>query len=1713
MNPLRIARALRDDYLTLLRTTFRPRQEALREGFYREIERDGFLTRETFVSLAQPYQHGGTMDWLLTETRQRFGVIADRPFLHQAQAARRIMDGQPAVVATGTGSGKTEAFLLPIVDHCLRTREQPGLKAILIYPMNALATDQRRRVRTLLAGSGVSFGRYTGETQLRGQRPADAPEEERVTRGEFRLRPPSILLTNYQMLEYMLLRGDGRDIFRGNHVRFIVLDEVHTYHGALGTDVACLIRRLRASLTNSGDGNQTPLFIGTSATLQSEIEGEDPREGVARFFTRLTDQDTPAEAVITESLEPPAMPQGLQLPVPPAITDEEFDSFDPADRASVLTLARKLAGVAVDDERSLEQLWEAMRLPYLLMRWLERPQSVTDITKRLAAEPGREGVPQDELRREVEAALLVGPCLSDNHPLRLRPRVHRFLRGLARFWRCTNPDCGRLMNENVWTCGECSSRTLPLAICRTCGWDFFMGQQIEGRIHPWLKRFSTPQTVYCYDRPIEPVEADTEDNPFDGDEEADEGQPDAEQAPEADNTEPEEEEQQATLYICTRCLAVSDSLDQPACTCGNEIPRRPVLTHRGRGTRCPVCNSRYGRYDVLTPVSLGNSSALTHVSRTLLRELPEESRKLLIFCDSRQDAAHQARFIEGVEGHLRLRRAVYRLLNTDGEPHDLRWLVENIYHDFVEGGVLPRTRSRDAQQREMDKIEGGLLSEFVLASNVRSSLERLGLVAVDLAGLADELGSDSFRAICERYGLSPDRAGLAVRRLVETMRNQFAVSHEAFRTRLFRGDRLSARYGLTPGRQIGLPIAFQRPGVRSENAQSYKLVSTWNTQGPPARLQKLWRGILGHAATQDSLEAVMDWLAADGQNWLVWERIGRDANEAEGFQINGDALQFQLARQHVRCTLCGRVCPGDEPGWPCSRSGCEGRLIAWGGVLAEGNLNAVLIAAPRTAALKPAEHSAAVVDEQRQKVEDGFQACPPEYNVLVCTPTLELGVNIGDLEAVSMRNIPPSPANYAQRAGRAGRESRMGMVAGFARNTPHDGYFFDHPDEVIAGAIPPPRFNLANLEAIARHVRSLVLEEAQLEFPSNLEPLISDEGNVNHAALQALAGSIAAARQQAGRRAVQVFGPQLAEIRDDWKEWLDGVVQQVPQQVELAITNRAALIENAARRMREEAHRVRQTQRQRDAEEGYRNLARKLQGDYRYAYLPRVLAEMGILPGYSFPGDPGSLSLGYDVEPIFTGRLQAQREFAPGQIVYARGHRWLVGGIALNRPGSRTRGAERFTFTECPACGLAGPAGGANNCARCGAELGGPPVEAWDTGAFQAWPADVEPETEEERQWVGFDIRFHPQRDVESRNFGLGPWTFELRLQEEIWWINHGHYGVSEQGQACQGTGFRLCPECGELRSEPREQRRSRRRQEDRNRDVRAARDPHDTRCEGTPETVVLGHQGRADTLRLNIPGLRELGYEGIEWGWSFAWAIIHGAIRLFDLDEDDVEARVLTHKTDGREEVLEIVWVDSVLGGSGILKEIVERFPAVAAAAAQHLKDHDCPTACYRCLMTYRNQRVHGLLNWRLVVQQLAAAAADTVTDLGTTPRASHTTDGSEWEEARKEGCGSPLELKLLRAMRDGGLDEPRTQFEVLAPAGCRITLADFAYPDDRLLIYVDGLAFHSSVRMRIHDVRQTNQLQSMGYRVLRFLGPQVAANPKACVEVIRRMLDHHPA
>ncbi|MCS7266047.1 MAG: hypothetical protein NZ805_14595 [Armatimonadetes bacterium] len=278
-----------------------------------------------------------------------------------------------------------------------------------------------------------------------------------------------------------------------------------------------------------------------------------------------------------------------------------------------------------------------------------------------------------------------------------------------------------MMSHGEQECPDCGAKALPLMLCRTCGWDFLAAYEPEdakGQLRPWVQSGSSEQTVFLYELPEAGIEVDTE-------EVADTEEEFLEEGVEARATA--QVPQLRTWRICPKCLAI---VRNGRCPSGCSVPLQKFAVKKQRGTICPVCRSRYGSRDVLTKVSMGVSRALKEVARTLIQNLPGEQRKVLIFCDSRQDAAHQTWFINNTEKRLQIRRAVYDRLHNETEPHGWDWLKNKVLEWLVEKGYVKEPRTKDARNRELEKVEGGLLTEFAIQPNVRQSLERLGLVRV-----------------------------------------------------------------------------------------------------------------------------------------------------------------------------------------------------------------------------------------------------------------------------------------------------------------------------------------------------------------------------------------------------------------------------------------------------------------------------------------------------------------------------------------------------------------------------------------------------------------------------------------------------------------------------------------------------------------------------------------------------------------------------------------------------------------------------------------------------------------------------------------------------------------------------------------------------------------------------------------------------------------------
>jgi hypothetical protein len=379
--PSLVAQEIRSAVIEYLTTTFALADDDAREALAELLTDPGRgMFRGPYLRARTPYQQ------VPESWESPLGWLPDgfRPFVHQADAFRRLSsldrDPEPVIVTSGTGSGKTEAFLLPILDHCRRHRGTPGIKALLLYPMNALATDQARRIAGYVHENaeldGVTAGLYIGGQGNRDRMRSDGIIDRRDI---LRSSPPDILLTNYKMLDYLLLREADALLWRLSResLRYLVLDEFHTYDGAQGTDVAMLLRRLGAALHVPGDGPPlgTVTPVATSATLGGATEETSQR--MREFAERVFGIPFPPEAVAGEErmIGADAVPgDDAALPVP-AIADVCV-ATEPtaADPGSWRELAALFTGTPVTDPMALGGILRRHPLTRAVAEALGRPQ-------------------------------------------------------------------------------------------------------------------------------------------------------------------------------------------------------------------------------------------------------------------------------------------------------------------------------------------------------------------------------------------------------------------------------------------------------------------------------------------------------------------------------------------------------------------------------------------------------------------------------------------------------------------------------------------------------------------------------------------------------------------------------------------------------------------------------------------------------------------------------------------------------------------------------------------------------------------------------------------------------------------------------------------------------------------------------------------------------------------------------------------------------------------------------------------------------------------------------------------------------------------------------------------------------------------------------------------------------------------------------------------
>jgi hypothetical protein len=1726
LHPIRVLDHVVEEYRDYLLTEFRAKDRRLKEALESELDRPGFLAQEPFFQAHRPFKDGKRwadlpIDPRLAKTMAE-STEKEHCYLHQSEAITHLLGPQasPVVVTTGTGSGKTECFLLPVIQNAFEdaTRfKRSGITVILIYPMNALANDQLQRIEEYLEASGLS-GVIDVAKYDRGTSAAQ--------REALRKNPPHILLTNYMMLEYLLVRPADREAMFANHrCRFLVLDEVHTYRGVLGSNVALLVRRLKAHLSRARQdwnpdvpeaerSQRYPklITIGTSATIRSlDEEGLSPDQAreardaaVQEFFARLTGADTGEVMVLGEEL------QDIQIPDDARYGDRVAwkGQVDYWNAEAVRHALCRLAGI--EESAPLEEASRKCRILWDLNALLIRkPMSVDKLVTKLKEEvPQRRDWAEDDIRREVELALNLGAALPEPTPGSLQLRAHRFIRGGWQFHRCVDPACGKLYPMGEEEC-DCGRRTAPLYLCRNCGADYlrFVGDDEANGLRPSSVR--TEGAEWLMYEP-ERFEVQAEDDEEVGAEE------DGESASRAMGRRlPKQIKRRPVLRGSLDITTLSFSANE------SDYPLRVMLSPAR--TQCLCCGGTAGSRNVITPVALGTSAAVKVLGEGLLDALgtehPErgdsdDKDRLLIFSDSRQDAAHQARFIIFASRYDRMRRRVVQILESQG-PLTLQRTVEllgdigvqqhdNPYAPQEASAWIPTDQLRRIQAWE----EAPLLDELAVNAGYRATLVNLGLMDVAYDRLSEyvEVRGEELSA---RLGLESEKLAYLCARLLDDIRARGCLSRDMLRYSPFNPScpewvhaaewerRITAPQGYAAD-DAGNPVPYVDAngvprGVRAHNAWRKS-----KTGGRAPRLEHTFEHLMaafgGVQPHEELLVEVLTFLR-DG-SFLRAVTLHGAREQSQLVQVNAEAIRLELAQEgtRCRCAVCSVVVSPAKPGFPCPR--CHGQLARFPDIEVSESRYARRIRAPVLATLVVREHTAQVPHDERSAIEEQFKgkASDSLVNVLACSPTLELGINVGGLDAVVMRNVPPRPDNYAQRGGRVGRHSRVGLVVGYARSTPHDQYFYDRPEEMIAGEVPVPVFALGNRDVVFRHLNAIAFGAAEPGVAGKMVDYVGPMGDIKQENVTNFIDGVRNASGEAVTLALEAWrGGLLAEAELDSKALeaalvgLEDRITDVIQRTARQVLELREALDTYYRELRD----PHAGQRAGDLVARLLGIARRRgreteEADDRSAGYPlRRFAEFGILPGYEFPAEPAALRLmgdGNEEEPVTTARRYGIGQFQPGAQVFARTHRWRVSGLDPASPWNPLHDAAGWLYRLCKKCGLRFDANDPR-CPRCGADLPGQSLVAMEYAGFLGRRDEAPILDEEDRYAARTLVSVYPQwdGDVVGR-WSVGPgWGLRLSRGETAVWLNEGQVPTPKELESASprlhdfAKGYLLCSYCGRT-LQPEEPEASSRGGRRRARGGGQGSDPfgHAAHCSkvGTPpHAVAIVTAGRGESLRLLcvLPD-NLLEREQRVWGLSLGYALRAGMIRYFALSDGDIDFELeaaWATKTDGVSfNRTSLVFVDPNLGGSGYLPRIAERFNDVAKAALEHLQHADCETSCYRCLKAYENQRFHEYLSWPRVVGDL-----QNLSEGPPEPRplkSGDIDDPGPWLEAYAEGVGSPLELKFLRLFQQHNLPVEKQVPVAPADGEAPISVADFAVAGARIAIYIDGAAFHVGQNLR---------------------------------------------
>jgi len=1757
LNPITYTEQVVGDFLRYQLSTYAFADASLyqqmRDLLNLEQTRNTPLMKGPYISLSRTFEPGATLQQLVKEGVFHPHIPQLSPhqsaYLHQERAFRAIHTGKPTLVGTGTGSGKTECFQLPMISRCLQLRDASapaGIIAVIVYPMNALAEDQLQRLRALLAGTGVSFGMYVGKTpdteadvtgvrlppgstsadyqaklaDMRRQKQDVAlhPAEERVSRQAMRTpgQQPRILLTNVKQLELLLTRQQDLELFDNAQLEFLVFDEAHTFTGAQGAETACLIRRLRAYC---GQDENSTTCIATSATIADPVQGLNAgREFASRFFgvvaqhVTLVGEAYQADVWGSPRLATPPLPGDPSLQLQTVLDRlSQVDGDHPPDAAiqalrdgfqsitgSPLPAGdwREALGHELSHNEVVFQIAEALRRPRPLDALLASLDSVLN---------------RPITQEEILIWLALGAAARQGGRPLLRPVVHGFVRGVSGAV-VTFPD-GSSQNAKLWLSAEEALadnpdlHRFPLLSCTTCGQHYFEhgledfnftgphpgGGIATGADRCWKGREINLGGVRALSLDHQ-VGMDDEDDPV----------------------------RSETLWACRYCGAVHNRQVSVCADCGRNQPLKPLYfvqqkqDHPGKLTRCVSCGAAGRRYsgnyrEPARPVRATAVADVHVLAQSMIHRA--ERRRLLVFADNRQDAAFQAGWMQDRSRRYRLRELLYqKLKHGPTSVSDLTLWIDQYLDadDELSRALIPEvwrveTKSETGQAHQEERkwfLRVQILRELTIGGRQRLGLEPMGRVKIDYLGLAAD--RPVIQQWANQLGCPPEHLVAGVASLLDAARSRRMVFDPVTRvfTKVWLDGEVPVLRGYLPAMK-GVPSALKlQRDAQDDETRLKQWFSNHDTVAKQAA--KAW-GVLPDQI-QTFLTDLWHLVTTDLQLLELVQlkgARGKPLPRCHGaHQVNADRLILRPDTGMYRCQTCRRLHTRPNPGMTCMAWRCTGQLV----FEPENPDNYdLLLLDQEFAMLRAKEHSAQIPNAERERIEHIFKGDSERINTLVCTPTLEMGVNIGSLDAILMRNVPPLPANYWQRAGRAGRQFRMALDLTYARAASHDRAYFNDPLKMLEGLVEPPSFNLRNPVMVAKHVHATVLTtlfkhlrdkalpESELAtiqdtlltcLPRQIKTyLFTPEGLVRSVPMQvneltttiqhhraSLLAAVTSAFQQGwpAADAVVVSPHRLEAIIDNLSNELQAVIQRLFQRLQWALQQLDRLSKVAKSKGALDAD-----------EEALRSrcerLVKKLKGQAKRRINQAegiddtntysVLAAEGFLPGYGL--DTGTVSITH-VAPKFGSDIAdwelqrssalAVREYVPGNLIYANAHKFVPRTFHLAPEEPLVFAVDIINEAVRETGGLNQTATSAQTASMATTHILG--VQVCDVDApHQSYISD----DEDYRFQLPVAVFGQDQgRHSGGQAYDWGNAALHLKRGLHLRLVNVGAAG---QVKALGQLGYPVCLVCGQSRSPmstPKE--------------LDTFNTHHRDRCGRGPQKIAFYAAVVADALILPDCPSKSMAYSLME-------SLRQGAAEVLDMEISDLQVLVLGKP--GTEQYDALLY-DPMPGGSGLLEQMLTHWPKVIERALTLVKDCPaaCDTSCIDCLQHFRNSFYHDQLN-RHTARLFLEQSGDQI-------QFSHDIPAILPDGTQTQKPGNPPEQQLAAMLKAAGLVNFETEKPIPISGGIT-TRPDVYFHEPNaqcvgVCIYLDGMSkhLHGNAQTATQDHHIREELRNTDYEVV---------------------------